>query len=1107
MAAGKRSAWRPPRGARPVRRAPRLFTTPCREDLRLRCVGNSAGMSVGLLPNGSVFAIEHVRDGRTIMINQVQGSPVAAGMTVLYLRLGGAAARVLPVAGAAAAGRAGAAKDRLVWAGTELGVAAQVCLRLAEDETAWLWEVTVRNHRREALPCDAVLVQDLGLGEPGFVMANEAYASQYLDHQPVRDARLGHVLMSRQNLPQAARHPWVLHACLEGAVGFATDLHQITGPAHRDAAQFGIAFGTQLPSVRLQLESGCAALQSAPALLAPGGTASWTFLGLYREDHPAASGEEDLALIGDPQRFARRARRRVRLSLPARTVLQRAAPAVAEPLDEQALRRRYPVQQHREEIGGRVLSFFVPEASGSRHVVLLDKERSVLRRHGALLRSGTALLPDEDTLCVTCWMHGVLGASLTIGNTSFHRLLSISRDPYNITRGSGIRLLVDLGRGWRLLTIPSVFEMGLDECRWIYRLGTREITVTAAVSATDAAAQWRVDVEGESCRFLLLCHLALGEREFTRRGRVEIDAARKRFTFRPDPDELWSRHYPQACYYLVTSTPKALERVGGDELLYLDGRGRGGPYVALRSSRTGELVFSVVGSMTDPAQALELAARFAAGVDPAALRKAASGYWRTLTRGVHIGGADEDRGARALDTVFPWLLHDALVHLTVPHGLEQYTGGAWGTRDVCQGPMEMLLALEHDEPARKILHILFAQQYAGRGDWPQWFMLEPYAAIQDREAHGDVIVWPLKALCDYIEATGDFTMLEEPVPWRREEDLEPTSTRDSIAHHVAKLLATVQARFVPGTHLIRYGHGDWNDSLQPVDPSQRDRMVSSWTVALLYEQVRRYGRILKSAGISDGASEERLAAAMREDFNRLLMRDGTVAGYGVFGPQGLTGLLFHPGDSSTGVRYSLLPMTQAILGGLFTSAQTQHHIALIREHLSCPDGVRLLDRPLAYRGGPQVLFQRAESAAFFGREIGLMYVHAHLRYAQAMALAGDAQALWEALLIVNPIAVTERLAAAAARQRNCYFSSSDAAFRDRYQACGEWRRVAEAKVRFEGGWRVYSSGPGLYINLLVRDLFGLRREFGVRVVKPCLPPGRALRLEWPGRRTSAPPRR
>ncbi len=45
------------------------------------------------------------------------------------------------------------------------------------------------------------------------------------------------------------------------------------------------------------------------------------------------------------------------------------------------------------------------------------------RRHGAILRSGQAMLPDDGTLCATCWMHGVFAAQLTIGNTSFHKLV------------------------------------------------------------------------------------------------------------------------------------------------------------------------------------------------------------------------------------------------------------------------------------------------------------------------------------------------------------------------------------------------------------------------------------------------------------------------------------------------------------------------------------------------------------------------------------------------------------------------------------------------------------------------------------------------------------
>jgi len=212
-----------------------------------------------------------------------------------------------------------------------------------------------------------------------------------------------------------------------------------------------------------------------------------------------------------------------------------------------------------------------------------------------------------------------------------------------------------------------------------------------------------------------------------------------------------------------------------------------------------------------------------------------------------------------------------------------------------------------------------------------------------------------------------------------------------------------------------------------------------------------------------------------------------VAGYALFDPAvERPELLLHPADTRTGLRYSLLPMTRSIIAGLFTPEQAQHHLSIIREHLLFPDGARLMDRPVAYHGGIERTFRRAESAAFFGREIGLMYVHAHLRYGEAMAVLGESDALWDALLAANPISVTDHVANAALRQRNAYFSSSDAAFADRYEASAGWSRVKEGTIAAEGGWRVYSSGPGLYVSLLLRHALGRSRYFGERVDKPVL---------------------
>ena len=137
--------------------------------------------------------------------------------------------------------------------------------------------------------------------------------------------------------------------------------------------------------------------------------------------------------------------------------------------------------------------------------------------------------------------------------------------------------------------------------------------------------------------------------------------------------------------------------------------------------------------------------------------------------------------------------------------------------------MEFLLALEHDDAVRQILRLVFGRQYTS-GAFPQWFMLEPYGMVEGSQSHGDIPIWPLKALCDYIECTDDTAFLSEPVPWR------DGTGESSIAGHCQRLIAHLQAQFIPGTHLVRLGEGDWNDSLQPagsgaegLDRQQLDR--------------------------------------------------------------------------------------------------------------------------------------------------------------------------------------------------------------------------------------------------------------------------------------------
>jgi CRISPR-associated protein Csx3 len=284
-----------------------------------------------------------------------------------------------------------------------------------------------------------------------------------------------------------------------------------------------------------------------------------------------------------------------------------------------------------------------------------------------------------------------------------------------------------------------------------------------------------------------------------------------------------------------------------------------------------------------------------------------------------------------------------------------------------------------------------------------------------------------------------------------------------------------------------FGGGDWEDTLQPADPAMAARMVSAWTVELAFQTLGRYRAICERAGEDELATRlDDLCGRMRTDFNRHLLPDGIVAGLAHFTPDGIEYFL-HPRDRRTGVAYRLLPMTRGMISGMFSAEQAGRHAALIARHLTAPDGVRLMDRPMEYRGGVSRWFGRAESAANFGREIGLQYVHAHIRYVEAMARIGRPEEAFRGLLAICPIGLELDVPSALPRQANAFFSSSDAAFPDRPQASRQFGRVKSGRIGVKGGWRVYSSGPGIFLNQLISSVLGLRALFDDVVLDPVLP--------------------
>ncbi|MBP6901578.1 MAG: hypothetical protein KBC73_15900 [Burkholderiaceae bacterium] len=1104
-----------------------------------------AGLQIRRLAHGGLQRISAAGVSVTLFPGHEAEAP-AANLWLRHHRSGGC--DLLPLLGPGAL-LAPLAQDlgqpaTLAWAGRWQDVQLRLQLQAAdldggpdgEDHgaSAWYWHLQLQRDAGDSLEpllLDLVLVQDVALAAYGAIRTNEFYVSHYLDLSPLSHPACGRVVAVRQNLTQAGgRHPWSVAGSLRQGTACATDGLQVLGLARR-AGEPPAGLRQGLPDARRQHEHALVAVQDAPLSLRPGESVQAGFFMAVWPDHALATGAADLARV---QRLLDRPE--AQASWPAPAPIPTPTPAAVAPvrpsrfatapwlatqdLSEAELQALFGAERRQAERDdqGRLLSFF---AAPGRHVVLRDKELQVLRPHGHLLRSGRHQVPDECGLTSTVWMGGVFHSMVTQGHVGINRCLSTVRGYLGQFRSHGLRLFVRCteadGSGpgeWQQLGLPSAFVVEPERCHWFYRHGGPGrgglIAVEAGVEHEPHALTLRVvSLGGAPIEWRATLHLALGGDD----GLDGVPVPWQHQDFASGPGlrvqvpaggELASR-FPQGHLDIApldASAPLGQFGHRGGEAWLLgmpsDEAAQAGSEPSAGLAGSDGLPFVVVGGGPTVLGGLRLTVSLlpeaaAPELYPAAEPGGRLPQWQIPEA---AAGCKLWRQLGQLAEILPWYRHNALVHYLSPRGLEQFSGGGWGTRDVCQGPLEMLLALDQPAPVRDLLCRVFAAQDAG-GDWPQWFMFfERERQIRAGDSHGDIVFWPLLGLARYLLASGDAALLDEVLPFHAAPG--QAAEQATLWQHVQCALGVIAGRRIAGTALAAYGHGDWNDSLQPADPALREHLCSAWTVTLHHQMLTTLARALHTLGRgADAAPFEAEAAQVRADFQRLLVVDGVVCGYLLVQPGQAPQPLLHPADALTGVRASLLPIMHAMLEDLLTPEQARAHLALVREQLLGPDGARLFDRPLPYRGGPEQLFQRAESSAFFGREIGVMYTHAHLRWAETLAHLGEARALLDALSLAHPVGLRERLPQAGLRQSNCYYSSSDAAFADRYEAGREYGRIHDGRVTLDGGWRIYSSGPGIAIGIVIGRLLGLRREARRLLIDPVLVPelqGLSVRL-------------
>lgn len=1035
-------------------------------------IKNSYGLSVDFLENGSLQRIEV----NPIRISLRSATLFSTSGANLYLRK-----RSNPIEFKALSGPGSNSrfiiKDNAYFAkGSWDGLKYECKLQLSGKSHSWQWSVIVRNTSKTPVELDLIYQQDVGLKPATEGLINEYYVSQYLERRILEDKNYGSVVCCRQNMKESTGNAWIMIACKNQAVSGSVDGMQFYGKTFRET---GIPEGLLANSLGGEYsgESSVVALQENPFKLAAGENHTSVFVATYMPDHPHATSDDDLKQLPDlVLQFSEgpSLSKTDKLLAPDHNLFNTSPFLPADDLDEEEINRFFDSDiRHREVENGKLLSFFNNQ---NNHVVLRAKEVITDRPHGHIMQAKAGHEADENIVSTTSFAFGVFNSHLTQGNTNFNIFLSICSSQFNQSQETGQRIFVKIeGRSY-LLGVPSAFEMGLNHCRWIYKSGRNIFQIRSWTSKTSPKVNLDFKViSGEAVKLLITHQFDEGNAWMITPG-----CQTGEYIAKPKADSMIAAKFPSAQFRIAVNSNSKF-KVAGDEALYSNNKSHGGKFLIFDVQKTSGFCMSFIGEVC-----AEVATEKIANADKQWASDCLDAQldWQHLSLNLALKGDQQD--IASIREILPWFGMNAITHFLTPHGLEQFGGAAWGTRDVAQGPFDLLLTMEKYDAARQLLLTIFSNQNDD-GGWPQWWMFDSYTTIRAGDSHGDVFYWVIIALSNYIKVTGDVKILDEILPYYHEKGIA-FAEKATLGKHLDRLIHMIVNSFIPGTALVPFGGGDWNDSLQPISKELAQRMISSWTVEMNFQAFTQCQLVYEQVGNREKANELKgICVRIKSDFNKYLVKDAVVAGYGLVEEDRSISVLLHPSDSVTNIQYSILPMNRGIISGIFTKEQAQYHQDLIEKHLKGPDGARLMNRPLKYKGGIQTIFQRAESSTFFGREIGLMYIHEHIRYAEANAITGRADAFVKALRQANPVAYREIVACGDIRQSNCYYSSSDVTFKNRYDADERYDEIKTGKITLKGGWRVYSSGPGIYITLIISRLLGLRTESGNIILDPVLP--------------------
>lgn len=487
-------------------------------------------------------------------------------------------------------------------------------------------------------------------------------------------------------------------------------------------------------------------------------------------------------------------------------------------------------------------------------------------------------------------------------------------------------------------------------------------------------------------------------------------------------------------------------------------------FVELYPGEETEVLF-YLGECHSTSEARELLKKYKDGQEVNKALQATKEWWDKVLTTIQVETPDQPSNL----LLNRWLVYQNLSCRIWGRSAFYQSGGAFGFRDQLQDVSALLYILPH--VAKEQIVRAASRQYI-EGDVQHWW--HPPSGGGVRTMISDDLLWLPYVTLQYIQATGEETLLDEKIPFLEGRNLEgdeheifyyPTQSKEqaSLLDHCTKAINKA-LKFGPhGLPLI--GGGDWNDGMNWVGINGKGESV--WLAWFLIQVMKDFSNLLVKRGNKENAEKyneaiQNLTQAIENNawdgewYLRAYFDDGTPIG----------------SKSDTEAIIDSLPQSWSIISGSENLERSKIAMQAVEKYLiKEAERLVLLFTPPFDHSSPNPGYIMGYPPGV--RENGGQYTHAALWVAMAYARMKDGNKAVNILQILNPINRTTNLDELSKYKVEPYVVAADI-----YSLPGQVGH---------GGWTWYTGSAGLMYRVWLEEILGFKLTQNILRVDPTIP--------------------